>query len=145
MAQNEKYENIRGFANKLSEHATRIAATIALTEDITTTQLTGDHLQRAIAIAEFYATEALRLQDEGATDPKLVLAERLLGWLKSNWKEPNVSLPDIYQSSLNAIDTKAKAVEVVRILESHGWLIRNQGVVEIKGRMSRESWGVVFA
>ncbi len=142
MAQNEKYENIRGFANKLPEHATRIAATLALMEDITTTELTSDYMQKAIAIADFYAREALRLIDEDTTDPKLVLAEKLLNWLHNSWKEPNISLPDIYQSSLNAIDTKAKAVEVVRVLEEHGWLRRNEGIVEVKGRQRQESWGI---
>lgn len=143
MAQNQRHESIRGFANKLPEHATRIAATLASTEDIMTTQLTVDHLKRAIAIADFYATEALRVQDEGTTDPKLLLAEKLLGWLRTSWKEPNVSLPDIYQSSLNSIDTKAKALELVRILESHGWLRRNEGAVEVRGRVRRESWRVI--
>lgn len=143
MAQNEKYENIRGFANKLPEHAVRIATTLALVEDITTTELTSDHLQRAITIADFYATEALRLIDEGATDPKLVLTERFLNWLHNSWQEPNISLPDIYQSSLNAIDTKAKAIEIVKVLESHGWLRRNEGAVEVKERARRESWRII--
>lgn len=143
MSQNQRYENIRGFANKLPEHATRIAATLALIEDITTETINCDYLKRAITIADFYASEALRLIDEGTADPKLLLAERLLGWLHKSWKEQNVSLPDIYQSSLNAIDTKAKAVEVVGVLEGHGWLVRNEGAVEIRGRQRRESWGVV--
>lgn len=144
MAQNEKYENIRGFANKLPEHATRIAATLALMEDMTTTELNSDYLQRAIAIADFYATEALRLIDEGATDPKLVLAEKLLNWLHNSWQEPNISLPDIYQSSLNAIDTKAKAMEVVHILESHGWLVRNENATKVREKKRRESWRIVI-
>ena len=142
MAQSEKYENIRGFANKLPEHATRIATTLALMEDITTTQLSSNYLKNAIEIADFYASEALRLQSEGTTDHKLLLAEKLLNWLHNSWQEPNISLPDIYQSSLNAIDTKAKALEVVMVLEEHEWLERNEGACEIRGRIRRESWGI---
>lgn len=144
MAQNEPFESIRGFASKLPEHAVRIAATVALAEDIEVGTISYRNMEGGIAIAEFYASEAVRLFDEGAIDPKIVLAERLLHWLHNNWGKENVSLPDIYQNSLNAIATKAKAAEVVRVLEGHGWLVRNEGAVEIRGRVRRESWRVIL-
>lgn len=77
MAQNEKYENIGGFANKLPEYAVRIAATLALVEDIEVKSLSWKNMESGIAIAEFYASEAVRLFDEGAIDPKIALVKKI--------------------------------------------------------------------
>lgn len=136
------YESIRGFASKLPEHALRLAATMALVEDIGIELLNPKYLEIGIEVANFYASESLRLFDEGVTDPKIILAEKLLNWLHNNWHEAHISLPDIYQSSINAISTKAKATEIVKILEEHGWLIKNKGTMEVKGKVRRESWRV---
>ena len=71
-----EYEPIRGLANKLAEHATRLATVIALVSDLDLEELSEEQLARGIELASFYAQEALRLFEVGATDPELVLAER---------------------------------------------------------------------
>lgn len=86
------YESIRGFASKLPEHSLRLADTIALVEDIRVESLNSNHLKTGIEIANFYASESLRLFDEG-----------------------------------------------VKILEEHGWLIKNEGTIEVRGKARRES------
>ena len=78
----------------------------------------------------------------GKVHADIRLAQRLLEWLTGTWSEPVVSLPDIYQRSLNAIGDKATAARIVRILEDHGWLTRIQGGAEVAGCMRREAWAI---
>ncbi len=100
-------------------------------------------MQAGIALADHYASEALRLFDAGRINPELRLAQRLLDWLLRTWTEPCVSLPDIYQRSLSAISDKATALRLVKTLEDHGWLIRiPQGGV-VAGQQRRDVWQIV--
>jgi hypothetical protein len=135
-------EPVRGFANKLPEHAARLAAVLALFEDAACTGLTEEAMVRGIYLAQYYAAEALRLFDAGRTDPDLLLAERLLGWLQDGWIEPAVSLPDVYQLGPNAIRDAKTARRIVGILESHGWLAPLPDGAKIRGTRRREAWRV---
>jgi hypothetical protein len=63
--------------------------------------------------------------------------------MQQNWKEPAISLPDIYQRSLNSIRDKATAARLVTILADHGWLNPIPGGAEIDGKHRREAWGIV--
>ena len=58
-----------GLANKLPEHAGRLAAILALLSDLGTPEIGGDHMRAGIALAEHYATEALRLFARAASTP----------------------------------------------------------------------------
>jgi len=67
----------------------------------------------------------------------------LLDWLLGTWDEPAISLPDIYQRSLNAIGDKGTAEKLVNILEEHGWLVKiPQGAV-VAGQRRRDAWLIV--
>ena len=136
-------EPIRGLANKLPEHAARLAGVLALADDIVAATISGDHLAAGITLAEHYADEALRLFAAGKTDPSLLLAERTRVWLLTEWSEPHVSLPDLYQRGPNRIRDRKTAQTVVSILEEHGWLARVEGGAEIKGQHRREAWKVI--
>jgi hypothetical protein len=143
MSNNGELEPIKGFANKLPEHALRIGATMALFNDITAEILTIEPLKQSIKLTDFYVTELLRLRNEGMTDPKLILAEKLLTWINEHWQEENISLPDIYQVSINAIRNKASALEIVKILENHGWLCKNDTTIKVKGQNRRDTWKII--
>jgi len=145
MVTNGELELIRGFANKLPEHALRIGATLALFSDINTEFLSFECLKQAIELSDFYANELLRLRDEGMIDPKLIIAEKLLAWLDDNWKEENISLPDIYQGTIYAIRNKATALEIVKILENHNWLRKNDEPMMIKGQNRKDTWKIIKA
>lgn len=138
-----KYEPIRGLANKLPEHAVRLAAIFTLVDDPSSSDIPLEKMQIGIVLANYYAEEALRLFDEGIVDPKLLLAERLLEWLQSTWRERMISLPDIYQRSLNRINNKKIAQDLVLILEDHGWLVKVEGGGEISGQLRRDVWQIV--
>lgn len=138
-----KLAPIRAFANKLPEHATRLAAVLALVEEIGVSQLSEEHLARGIQMADFYAGEALRLFETGATDPDLLLAQRVLDWLHGAWPEGKVSLPDIYQRGPKAVRDLKTAKKVVHILAEHGWLVPVEGGAEIAGVRRRKVWEIV--
>jgi hypothetical protein len=117
-------EPVRGLANKLPEHAARLAAVLTLVRDLAAPEIAQAELEAGIMLAEHYAAEALRLFGASQINNELHLAQRLLNWLLTRWPEEFVALPTIYQKSLNAIRDKATAMRLVGILEDHGWLIR---------------------
>lgn len=143
MGANGELEAIRGFANKLPEHALRMGATMALFDDTSVEVLNIGYLNQAIEFADFYASELLRLRDEGMIDPKIVVAEKLLTWLDDHWTEENISLPDIYQGGIYAIRNKITALEITKILENHGYLRKNNAPMMVKGQNRKDTWKII--
>jgi hypothetical protein len=140
IAPNGALEPVRGLANKLPEHAARLAAILALVDDLGAPEIGANHMRAGIALAEHYATEALRLFGASRVNSELRLAQRLLDWLLGAWSEPAISQPNIYQRSLNAIGDKVTAAKLVAILEDHGWLVRiPEGAVAPTGCLARRS------
>jgi hypothetical protein len=135
-------EPVRGLANKLPEHAARIAGVLTLLDDLHASEVSAGVMEAGIRIAEHYAAEALRLFGASRINPELLLAQKLLAWVQS-WPERAISLPDIYQRSLNAIRDKATAKRIVTILEDHGWLRRLQDGAIVTGKRRREAWEIV--
>ena len=143
IAPNGDLEPVRGLANKLPEHAARLAAILALVDDLGAPEISANHMRAGIALAEHYATEALRVFGASRVNSDLRLAQRLLDWLLGTWPEPAISLPDIYQRSLNAIGDKATAAKLIAILEDHGWLVRIPEGAVVSGLRRRDAWRVV--
>jgi hypothetical protein len=136
-------EPVRGLANKLPEHAARLAGVLRLTEEINAREIDAATMDAGIAIAEHYAAEALRLFGSARIGGHLRLAQKLLSWLLVVWGELCISLPDIYQKGPNAIRDKATAVRLVGVLEDHGWLYRiPQGAV-VAGQTRRDAWRII--
>jgi hypothetical protein len=134
---------VSGLANKLPEHAARLASVLMLVEDIDACEVSAEKMSAGIILAQHYAAEALRMFEGSRISGDLLLAQKLLGWLNQSWNERAISLPDIYQKGPNAIRDKATAVKLVRILEDHGWLHRIDGAALIAGHHRREAWLVI--
>jgi hypothetical protein len=132
----------RGLANKLPEHAARLAAVLALVADVEFNEISAEYLSAGILLAQHYAAEALRMFEGSQVSPDLLLAQKLLGWLRGSWNECAISLPDIYQNGPNAIRDKATATKLVRILEDHGWLHRIEGGAVIADQKRRDAWRI---
>jgi hypothetical protein len=135
-----EFESIRGLANKLAEHAARIAGVLAVVEQPKTGEIAAAHLEAGIELARYYAGEALRLHAAGMDDPDLLLAERLLAWLRT-WQGP-VSLPDVYQKGPRPIRNAATAGKIMTILEEHRCIRREPGGAEINGVWRQTVWTV---
>jgi hypothetical protein len=135
-------EPVRGLANKLPEHAARIAAVLTLVENIEAGEVGSNEMAAGIAIARHYAAEALRLLGACRVSAELREAQQVLRWLQS-WPHPLVSLPDIYQRGPNSIRDKTRARRVVGILEDHGHLVRLPDGHVVDGTFRREVWEIV--
>jgi hypothetical protein len=85
----------------------------------------------------------LRLFGASRVNSELWLAQRLLDWLLGTWSESAISMPDIYQRSLNAIGDKATAAKLIAILEDHGWLVRIPEGAVVLGQRRRDAWRVI--
>jgi hypothetical protein len=136
-------EAVKGIANKLPEHAARLAALLTLVSDICAAMIGVDEMRAGIALAEHYASEALRLFGTSRINAEVRLAQRLLDWLLHQWKEPAVSLPDIYQRGLNAIGDQATARRLAAILEDHGWIVKLPEGALVDGKRRREAWRIL--
>lgn len=136
-------EPIVGLANKLPEHATRLAAVLTLVEEPAAVEITQEFMARGITLAEHYSSEALRLFQGAKVNRDLKLASLLLDWLRSRWDDQHVSLPDIYQCGPNAIRDRATALRLTHILETHGHLVKLPGVTLVKGERRRDAWLIV--
>lgn len=143
MAAGGPLEPVRGLANKLPEHAARLAAVLALVNDLSAGEVESPHLEAGIALADHYAAEALRLFNAGRVAPDLTLACRLFDWLHNGWRDSAISLPDIYQLGPNAIRDAQTARRIVNILVEHRWLRRTQEPTTVRGVKRREAWWIM--
>jgi len=137
-----RLEIISGFANKLPEHAVRIASTLLLIDNVYAEQINAKYMNIGIGLAKYYCSEMLRIINDGHTDPDILVAEHLLDWLHNTWKEEYVSLPDIYQT-LNKIKDKGHALKIIKILERYGWVLQIEKSKEIRGKIRKDVWRVI--
>lgn len=138
-------EPIRGLANKLPEHAARLAAVLALVDNLNAQAVSAAHLRDGIRLAEHYAAEALRLFNAGRMDPDLLLAQRTQDWMLAKWPHDHIGLSDLYRLGPNPIRDRKTAKKIAGILTDHGWLFAAEGGAEIDGEHRREAWLVVRA
>ena len=133
--------SIAGLAAKLPEHAARLAAVLAMTDDPNVVEIEGDYMAAGIALAQHYQTEALRLFEAGFIDPDLKLAERVLDFIRE--RGGVVSPRCVYQKGPNAARDKETALRLLKILEDHRWIRQVEGGAEIDGRTARDVWRLV--
>jgi hypothetical protein len=138
-----EFEPVRGLANKLPEHAARLARVLTLVRDLHAGEICPQVMLAGIVLAEHYATEALRLFGAAQISEHLQLAQRLLNWMRTTWSEPYISLPDIYQLGPNAIRDKATAAKMVDILEDHGFLVKVLKGADVAGKHRRDAWQII--
>ncbi len=143
LAEGQPYHPIKPLANKLAEHAARMAATKTLFADLLAAEIDHHVMAEAITLAEFYAGEALRLRGALCINPMLALAEKALTWMQTKWGEGLISLPDIYQFGTHGIEDKNTALKIVNILQDHGWLVRVNGGSVVRGQKRRDVWQIV--
>lgn len=141
LGNNGELAPISGLANKAPEHAARLATLLTLWRDLDANVVRAEELANATNLMQFYLAEALRLRGVAAINPKLKLAQRVLDWLLARWTEPAVHPAAIYNDCpIKAVRDQKTAREIITLLEGHGWLIRIEGGVLVKGRQRKEAW-----
>ena len=134
---------IKAFGSKMAEHAARLGAVLQLVEDLDAQMLDAAHLGRGIELVEFYANEWLRLHEAQAINADLVLAEHLRLWLKDEWSENEIGLPEVYQCGPGRLRDAATARATMRLLEDHGWVVSLPDGAKVRGVLRREAWEIV--
>jgi hypothetical protein len=138
---------VRGFGSKLAEHALRLAGIVTLVHDVSAREIGLEAMEAGITLAEFYTSEALRIFGHASMHPDLELADRLFTWCCLQESHPEtgeiyVYLSKIYQHGPYGVRDAATARHIVSILESHGWLVRVEGGMELDDAQRREVWWV---
>jgi hypothetical protein len=112
---------IRALAGRLAEHAARLAAIIALVDDPDLSELTPTMLDRGIALARFYAAEALRLS--ALRSPALADGDPLAAlqsWLERKYAGQEITLREVYSFGPPVLRSAAAALKAMRQLELLG-------------------------
>ncbi|MCA0201692.1 MAG: DUF3987 domain-containing protein [Proteobacteria bacterium] len=135
---------IRLLADHLAEHAARLAAVIALMEDDTLTELDEAALARGIALARFYADEALRLSRfTPAVETPAEITEQLQFWLERTHADRTITLREICHAGPRCIRDADIAYRHMRRLERLGVVRQEALMPETRGAARRI--GVTYA
>lgn len=145
MAPDQNLAEMKDFANKMSQHAARLAAVFTVLESPEAFNIIQDIMERAIHVTQFYVGEAIRLFCVSTINPEIFKAQAVLDWLK---KEHITKLYPamLYHGSRRKPYRDKKAVmPVIDELVSHGALewIENPTERDIDGAIRREAWRVV--
>ncbi|MBL8081966.1 MAG: DUF3987 domain-containing protein [Candidatus Obscuribacter sp.] len=135
------YSGIKGFGAKAAEHCLRLAATLALFENLHASSISAEHIERASALVEFYLAEWLRLSGGLKPDGEEAMAGKLLDWLKTK-KLDIVTVADITGSGPSCFRVSGAARQAVGCLMEYGWLKPAPPNIEVRGRKRREAFWV---
>ena len=94
-------------------------------------------------LAQYYLSEASRLASAASISEEIERAEDLRRWLLEGWPEPEVMARDVVQFGPNPLRETPKARAALGILEKHGWLVRLEPGIVVRGAMRKEAWRIV--
>jgi hypothetical protein len=134
--------HISGFANKIPEHATRIAGVLTFIQNTHATELKGNAVKAGIMLARYYLAEALRLNESHPDDEGIRLAKKLKAWLDDKWDEPALSKACIQNKVPNELRNKPKLNTAFDVLVDYGWLAPLDEPTVIKGHTRQEAFKV---
>jgi Protein of unknown function (DUF3987) len=112
---------IADFAGKAAEHAARIAGVLTIIQNPASREILAPEVDNAVALVDWYISEALRLASASMTDPVVARAKCLLDWLQVQ-KYTTVSLREICRLGPTELRVKVAAERSCKILVEHGWL-----------------------
>lgn len=135
--------HITGTASKAAEQAARIAGVLTLWRDLEAQQVQPSDMADAIALAQFYLSEASRLASAATVSAEIDKAEALRKWLLESWEHPEIMVRDVVRLGPNALRESPKARAALGILEKHGWLVRLDAGTVIRGAARTEAWRIV--
>lgn len=132
---------IRGYARKCAELIGRIACGLTLLSNPAAAVIADDAIENAaVLMLDYYLNEMLRHFEGLQVGKEVVLAQRLLEW---TCNREFVYPSQVYQFGPYCIRTRDQATKAISVLESHGWLIRVPGGMELDGQKRRDVWRVI--
>ena len=141
LGRNGPLAGIRGFGGKLAEHAGRLAGVLTVFTDHSASEITETDMRNGCALADYYASEALRLSQQARIAPDREQAEQLRRWLATVWAEPNITVVDAQQFGPNALREKPLLQRLFTLLADHN-ILRPAGAGLVAGRHRRECWAI---
>lgn len=142
LAAGQRLEPVRAFANKLAEHALRIAAVLEFVENTDVVEISADVFGRAVVLARFYADEALRLVEQGAVSIAIQRASLMLKWLHKEGK-PKVGMGHVLQCGPPSLRQVALARPVMQLLADYHYVLPIPDGAKIEDKQHREAWEVI--
>lgn len=137
------YEGVRPFASKSAEQACRIAATLALFDDLNCREISAEMMANGIALARFYLGEACRLADGAAITEETQQAEDLRVWLVERWTEPYISVQAVVRYGPNRLRESKVVKKLFSVIEDSGWIVRTDHPVDVNGAKAATAWRIV--
>ena len=134
---------LAGYASKSAEQAGRIAGVLTMWRDLNATTVTPKDMANAIALAQFYLSEAVRLADAATVSQAIDHAETLRKWLLEVWSEPEILVRDVVRRGPNQLRESPKAGKALDLLAHHGWITPLEQGTIIRGAARAKSWRIV--
>lgn len=134
---------LTGTASKSAEQAARIAGVLTLWADLEAAQVQAETMGNAIALAQFYLAEALRLSNAALVSKEIDAAETMRRWLLERWKDDDIVPSDALQNGPNALRESPKVQATFDLLEKHGWLIRLEKGAMVRGVSRKLAYRIV--
>lgn len=132
---------IRGYARKCAELIGRIACGLTLLSNPDATIIADDVIENAaVLMLDYYLNEMLRHFEGFQVSKEVAQAQRLLEWMHDH---DFIYPRQVYQHGPYGIRTREQAHKAISVLESHGWLIRVPGGMELDGQKRRDVWRVI--
>lgn len=138
-AAGQELEHYRAYASKLPDQILRMAGVISLSEEPAVTFITVGAMRGAIALGDFYISQAKRLLMT-PDDEKLNESEALLQWLqRQSWT--TFALRDVYRLGPKFVRSASTARALLQTLEQHFWIIKSdEEIVSLDGKTCKESY-----
>jgi len=143
MARGADLAELRDRTSKALENACRIAGVLAVVDGgLATRIIEVEHLQRALALIQWYLAEALRIRGATSVSQSVIDAEALSTWLKERGITSFRS-KQILNAGPNQLRNKPRLMASINELVSCGYLDVNQPGTVVDGVAARASWRVL--
>ncbi len=142
MAAGQDLSELRDRTAKALENACRIAGVLAAIEGgLSASEITADHLARALVLIQWYLAEALRIRGAAAVPQSVQDAEALSSWLQVRGMR-QFRTRDVLNAGPAQLRNKARLMAAIEQLVEAGYITACPAGTEIDGVKARKAWEV---
>ena len=122
LAEGRRLYPVKAMASKIANQVIRVAGVFALIENFQAEDVSEAIMERAISLGHYYLEEALRIEGYISVDPQMLLAEKVLSWLKRKRGEA-FTLKEVCKNGPQQIRHKKDALAMLKILGEHNQIL----------------------